>query len=220
MTFKKLVLLFTITMLVACNHKTVEEEIYTYLEEAVKLEEEFIDKQDEITMLEAEEQEIYNEIIDLGTDDWKRIQELSQTALNNINQRRELIILEKQSIESSQNEFQKTEELIKEIEDKVLEKKSEDMYEKMINRYEAYYKLNDAYLSSLELETELYEMLQNENLKQEKLTNHIEKINKSYEKVLEVNEKFNEYTLEYNDLKKEFYEEAGFEVTYEEENVE
>src|SRR5690606_10297131 len=91
----------------------------------------------------------------------------------------------------------------------------EDMYKTMSNRYDAYYKLNDAYLASLHLETELYEMLQMEDLNQEKLTNHIEKINKSYEEVLTVNEQFNEFTIEYNELKKEFYELAEFDVTYE-----
>lgn len=212
MVKKWIFLLFSVTTLVACNSTTIEEKMYGYLEEAVKLEEGFSDQQKKITKLEAEEQDIYNEIIDLGMEDLEKIKQLSQTAIDNINQRTELIGLEKEIIESSQSEFLKTEELIGKISEQELKRKSEEMFEKMNNRYEAYYKLNEAYLNSLDLETELYEMLQNEDLKQEDLTNHIEKINKSYEQVLEANKAFNELTLEYNDLKKEFYRQAGFDV--------
>nr|WP_245831814.1 YkyA family protein [Oceanobacillus senegalensis] len=59
-------------------------------------------------------------------------------------------------------------------------------------------------------------MLQREDLKQEELTDHINKINDSYQKVLDANKEFNQYTVEYNELKKEFYQAAGLEVTFDE----
>ncbi|WP_068672528.1 YkyA family protein [Oceanobacillus sp. Castelsardo] len=208
--------LIILIALTACNNTTVEEEIYTYLEEAVRIESEFIKQQDKITNLEAEEQQIYNEIIELGMDKIDRIVDLANKAMDNINKRSELIAMEKENIESSKEEFQKTKEYIEKIKDKDIKKIAEKLYKKMENRYSSYNKLNETYIVSLELEMELYEMLQRQDLKQEVLTEHINKINKGYEKVIKANEKFNTYTIEYNELKREFYELAGIEVTYEE----
>jgi len=83
-------------------------------------------------------------------------------------------------------------------------------------RYAAYYELFDAYTSSLELEKELYGMLQQEDTEQEELNEQINNINESYQSVLDYNEQFNENTVSYNDLKQEFYDVAEINVTYEE----
>ncbi len=205
-----------IVILSACNNTTVEEEIHIHLEEAVRLEADFENQQSEITQLEMEEQEIYNEIIDLGMDEFDQITDLSERAIENINTRTNLIALEKESIQASQKEFQKIEGLMEDITDEEVKSKANSMFEVMNNRYTSYEQLNESYLDSLELESELYEMLQREELKQEELTEHINKINDSYQKVLDANEQFNQYTVKYNELKKEFYDLAGIDVSFEE----
>ena len=211
--FLNLLLLIVLT---ACNHTAAEEEIYTYLEKAVRIESEFIEQQNKIINLEAEEQEIYNEIINLGMDEIDRIKDLATKAMGNINKRSDLIAEEKENIHSSEEEFQKTKDYIERIKEKDIKEIAKALYDKMEKRYSSYDKLNEAYIESLELESELYEMLQNKDLKQENLTEHINKINKGYEKVLDANETFNTYTIEYNELKREFYELANIDVTYEE----
>ncbi|WP_339227555.1 YkyA family protein [Oceanobacillus sp. FSL K6-2867] len=219
MHFKKLLLILSISLavlLAACNSQSTEEKIHNHLEEAVTLEEEFEKKQSEITKLELEEQDIYDQIIDLGMDDIKTIKELSNQALKIIEQRAEKIELEKGSIEKSKEEFNEIEALLDDIENEELKNTAESMHEVMNNRYSAYEKLNNAYTESLELEKELYELLQLEDLEQERLTDQINSINESYEQVLQLNEEFNNYTVEYNELKKEFYEAADIEVAYEE----
>ncbi|MFD1168411.1 YkyA family protein [Oceanobacillus caeni] len=215
--------LFILIVLSACKHTTAEEEIYTYLEEAVRIESEFIGQQNKITNLEAEEQKIYKQIIDSGTDNKDEIKKLAKEAIGNINKRSELIDMEKENMESSKEVFQKTEDYIEKIKDQDARRIAGKLYNKMEKRYLSYNELNKTYIVSLELETELYEMLQKQDLKQdlkqEDLTKQINKINKGYEKVLDANEKFNTYTIKYNELKREFYTLANIDVTYEEPTI-
>lgn len=186
------------------------------MEEAVSLEEGFEQQQEEITELEKQEQELYNQIIDLGTDEFDKIEEISQQAIDIVDQRSEKIELEKESIDASQEEFNQISDLIEDLEEEETKEKAEEMYNVMDNRYTAYNDLYDTYAESLELERELYTMLQQEDLEQDALTDHINTINESYQQILEANEQFNEYTVEYNALKQEFYELAGIDVEYEE----
>lgn len=202
-------------VLTGCSSQSTEEQIHNHLEEAVALEEEFENQQSVITDLESQEQEIYSQIIDLGMDDIEQIKELSSEALSIIDEREEKIELEKESIESSQKEFSNIDDLISKIEDADLKEKAEKMYEVMDNRYSVYAELNEAYLTSLEKERKLYTMLEQEDLEQKELTNHINSINETYEQVLDLNEQFNNYTVEYNALKKEFYEAAELDIAYE-----
>ncbi|WP_087973076.1 YkyA family protein [Oceanobacillus rekensis] len=204
-----------LVVITGCSSQSTEEQIHNHLEEAVLLEEEFENQQSAITDLETQEQEIYSKIIDLGIDDFEQITELSNEALSIIDQRAEKIELEKESIESSQDEFINIEDLISNLEDTVVKEKAEKMYDVMNNRYSVYSELNEAYMTSLEKERELYNMLQQENIEQEELTNQINSINESYEQVLNLNEQFNNHTVEYNALKKEFYEAAELDVAYE-----
>jgi DNA repair exonuclease SbcCD ATPase subunit len=202
-------------LLSACSGESTEEQIHSHLEEAVAQEAEFEEQQGQITDLEQREQELYSEIIQLSMDEFEQIQTLSQEALEVIDERSDKISQERESIESSQETFQMTEELIAEL-DEGIQAKGEEMYNVMGNRYAAYYDLFDTYVNSLELERELYEMLQQEDTEQEALNEQINSINESYQSVLGFNEQFNEYTVEYNDLKQEFYNEADINVTYEE----
>src|SRR5699024_3664668 len=112
-------------------------------------------------------------------------------------------------------EFEKTDQLIDKLEDEKAQDKGKEMYDVMMERYKSYENLYEAYTKSLKLEKELYTMLQQEDVEQEDLTNHITKINDSYEKVLEIKKKINEETKKYNEMKKEFYNAADIKVEYE-----
>lgn len=213
---KFVLVLVTATMLLTACGESVDVTIYGHLEEAVTLEQDYEEQQEKIADLESQEQEIYNQIIDLGMDDFEQIKDLSNDALTIINERKERIYLEKESIETSKEEFYKVESLIPEIEEDDVKQKAEDMYDIMEKRYQTYDELYQAYSDSLILEEELYTMLQSEEIKQEEITEQIEQINLSYETILEVNEIFNEYTVQYNDLKKEYYDVADINVKYKE----
>lgn len=203
-----------ILLLSACSGESTIEMIYEHLEEAVKLEENFAKQQEDINQLEQQEQELYAQIIDLQMNEMDKIKELSQQAIGIIEERKEKMNLEKESIDASKEEFTKIENLIEELDEAALKEKAQEMYDVMSNRYQTYDQLHQAYMNSLELEKELYELLQDENVTQEQLSTHIENINKTYEEVISENDQFNAETVAYNDLKKEFYEMAELDVTY------
>ncbi|CDQ40263.1 YkyA family protein [Virgibacillus salexigens] len=218
MPMKKSVLIvisFLLFMMAACSSETTEEQIQGHLEEAVSLEKDFEEQQSKITELEKQEQELYSKIINLGMDEMDKIKELSGQAIDSIEKRSEAIKTEKASIEKAEEEFAETEDLIAEIEDEKLKETATSMTEVMQQRYETYHQLNDAYKNALALEKEMYNMLQKENLEQETLTQQINEINESYQKVIDLNNSFNEHTVDYNEQKKAFYEQAGMEVNYE-----
>ncbi|MFD2043955.1 YkyA family protein [Ornithinibacillus salinisoli] len=220
MTLKKIIfplIMSTFFVLTACG-ESVDTQIYNHLEEAVSLEKGFEDQQTAINNLEKKEQEIYEKIIELGMDDFDTIKELSVEATTVIDERADKIEIEKNSIDESRVEFEKAESLINEIDDETVKDKAENMYEVMMERYDAYGILYEAYINSLNLERELYEMLQKDEMDQETLTAHIDKINESYQVVIEANETFNTYTSDYNQLKKEYYDVADINVTYDNKN--
>ncbi|MFC2950255.1 YkyA family protein [Virgibacillus sediminis] len=217
MAWKKVLLTIGLSVsLTACNSESAEMQIHNHLEEAVTLEKGFEEQQTEITELEKREQELYNQIADMGMDELEKIQEVSEQAIEVIDEREEKIEIEKDSIEDSKEEFKEIEPLLEELEEEEVQAAAQEMYDVMDDRYAAYDTLYEAYKESLELERELYRMLSTENLEQDKLTDHIHTVNESYERVLQANEQFNNETVEYNALKQEFYDSAGMNVAYEE----
>lgn len=200
-----------LTIMYGCGTTSAEEQIHQHLTKAIKMEESFQEQQLKITELETEEQEIYNQIVaQNAAEDKRKLQELSEQAVRSINERAKEVEVEKESIEASRKEFKNIKDLLPDIEEPKAREKAEEMYSKMFRRYEAYDSLYATYQNTLELEKELYTMLM-EDPDQKQLTAHIQKINESYEKVLNANEQFNLYTIEYNELKDDFYETANLE---------
>ncbi|RYG74027.1 hypothetical protein EU245_03935 [Lentibacillus lipolyticus] len=217
MVSKKSLLISAIILFVflpACSGKSASEQIYNHLEKAVELEKTFEKQQDPIVELEQKEQEIYKKIIDLNMDEYDKIKELSEKALANIEKREKKIKLEKESMQASKEEFMKIEDKLTDLEEASVQDKADEMFAAMTDRYEAYNELHKAYSKSLSLEEELYTMLQDKELEQETLSDHIASLNDSYQKVIEANKAFNNLTNEYNGLKKEFYDAAGLNVEY------
>nr|WP_156645318.1 YkyA family protein [Lentibacillus sp. JNUCC-1] len=201
-----------ISFLSACTGTSTSEKIYDHLEKTIELEEDFEAQQKPIVELEKQEQAIYKEIIEIGMDDFDKIKSLADDALDIIEQRREKLDTEKESINKAKKEFSEIESLVKDIEDEKVKEQAKEMTTIMDERYEAYDQLYNAYTDSLNKEEEMYTMLKDKDLEQEQLSEQISKVNESYQAVLEANETFNEHTVKYNELKKAFYDAAGIEV--------
>ncbi|WP_407268151.1 YkyA family protein [Radiobacillus sp. PE A8.2] len=219
MSWKKLSLLLTASLiwLVSCSSgPSTVEKMYEHMEEAVSLEQSFADQQQPLVELEQQEKDIYQQVINLGLEEIDQVKELSEQAITIINERAELIETEEASITAAKDEFDKIQPLIEEIEEEEVKTQAEELYQTMEDRYQAYTALNEAYVASLELDKQLYEMLQREDLTEEELTTHIDSINSSYEEVIAANEQFNAKTDEYNNMKEQFYSQAGLDVEYSE----
>ncbi|WP_209123690.1 YkyA family protein [Alkalihalobacillus sp. BA299] len=199
----------------ACGSKPAEN-MYTHLEKAVVLEEVFEQQQEPLVAAEKKEHEIYEQIIKLGMSEFEEIVELSNQAISIVQERRELIDKEKMSIEAGYEEFIKIEPEIENIKEEEIKDHSIKLMETMEDRINSYHVLYDEYEKALNLDEELYIMLQKEDLTIDELQEKIDQINEAYEVVMKAKDEFNEYTEAYNKLKKEFYILAELDVTFEE----
>lgn len=196
--------ILSIIVIVGCSSQSPEETIVQHLEETIVLEKTFEEEQEKINELELKDQQLYEEIIQLDMDDFDKIVELSEEAIEYLDKRLEHLQLEKESIEASKEEFLKIEKYIEQL-DSEEKKHGEAMFEKMVNRFNAYDEVYDKYTSSIDLTKQLYESLQTEEIDEKEVISLITKVNDSYELVFEANDTFNNRTEEYNHLKEEFY---------------
>ncbi|WP_117169844.1 YkyA family protein [Paraliobacillus sediminis] len=207
--------LVSIALLAACSGESATEQMYVHMEEAVELENDFVAQQKPLNELEAEEQALYQEITALGSDDMEEIISLADEALQSIEERKELLVIEKESIDASKEEFDEIEPLLSDIEDEAVQTNANEMYDIMEERYQAYITLYDTYTVSLENDQALYELIKQEEVEEEAVTEQIDKVNQQYEKVIEANNVFSEKTKAFNESKKAFYESSDLNVTYE-----
>ncbi|GAA0325033.1 YkyA family protein [Bacillus carboniphilus] len=201
-------------ILSGCTEKVSPiDNMYTSLEGVVSSEKGYNEQQDSLRDLEKREHELYEQIIGLSMNEFDEIVSLSQEALSLVEERESKIELERQSMIESEEKFNEVQDIVATIEDEELKKEAEALIETMNSRYEAHKELYDAYVKGIQLDKDLYTLLQDENLTLEQLQSKITEINEAYEIVLASNESFNKITEEYNNAKKEFYESAGMEVT-------
>lgn len=219
---KKLLLIITSSVftlvLAACNSSDqTGEEIYTHLEEAVELESDFQDAQAELVDIEKEENVLYEEMIEINMEELDQVEEKANQAKELSEQRKELMDTEMESIEAGKEEFDKIGPLIEELEEGPAEKANE-LVSVMENRYEAFDQLHETYLSSIESDQALYDMLMDEELDKETLDQQVDEINEKYEQIAEHQQAFNEQTNQFNEMKKEFYDTIELNVEYAEES--
>ncbi|MFC0470590.1 YkyA family protein [Halalkalibacter kiskunsagensis] len=212
---KWLVILFvTIIFLTACGENPANT-VYEHLEAAVELEQPFEDQQEPLQKAEIRENDLFEQIIALGMNDFEEIVQVADEAISSIQARENMIMKEKESIEESFQEFKKIEGEVEKIEDFELNDVLTDLVKVMQERYDHYQQLYDSYSEAIHLDKTLFEMLQEEELVMEDLQNQIDNVNEAYEKVEGYKEEFNKTTDEYNQLKREFYEKAELNVQFE-----
>ncbi|NMA90965.1 MAG: hypothetical protein GX972_06500 [Amphibacillus sp.] len=215
MRYKSIILFLISTLfLVACTGESVEEQMYQHMEESVRLESEFVAQQEPLSELERKEQEIYQEISELSVEEFDQIKELADLAIESIEQRKELIEAELSSIENSKKEFDKIKPLVEGLDDEELKAVAIELLDMMEERYQAYLTLHEAYQTSLDYDTELYELLKKEDLEEPEFTEQIEKVNGQYQVIIDSNGAFNDATETFNSMKREFYNLTDLNITY------
>ncbi len=213
--YKSIILFLISTLfLVACSGESVEEQMYQHMEESVRLESEFVAQQEPLSELERKEQEIYQEISELSLEEFDQIKELADLAIESIEQRKELIEAELSSIENSKKEFDKIKPLVEGLDDEELKAVAVELLDMMEERYQAYLTLHEAYQTSLDYDTELYELLKKEDLEEPEFTEQIEKVNGQYQVIIDSNGAFNDATETFNSMKREFYNLTDLNITY------
>ncbi|WHZ04691.1 YkyA family protein [Neobacillus sp. YX16] len=197
-------------LLTGCiSNESSTEKLYQVLENVVDAEKEFEEQQEPLVELERQEKEIYNEIMTLVMKQHEKIVTLSDEALSIIEKRKNHLQLEIDSINASETEFKKAEEIISNIKNSEQKNKAEDLSKIMKKRYQLHNRLSKEYSSALDRDKELYLMLKEESISYDKLEAHVADLNSTYQKVLDANEEFNDLTAQYNEKKLKLYKEAG-----------
>lgn len=205
----KLSVIISLALLVAaCGDKeeNTTKEINQHIEATVQIESEFEESQEKIAELEDEDEKYYEDIIQLGSDDYDEIVELADKAIELLEERLELVEEEKESIQSAEEEFAKNESLISDLSDEDLKKITQDMYNSMMERYDSYDDVYKQYVASVELTEELYVLLKEEEFDEDKVYDVIADVNESYDKVAKTFETFNDATTTFNEEKQTYYE--------------
>ncbi|TFB14046.1 hypothetical protein E3U55_14785 [Filobacillus milosensis] len=209
-------LLLSMVVLGACTDDyNAAEDMYDHLEKSVELESSFQQSQSDLVKLEEEENELYDQMMEINMNELDKIQGMVDEALGLVEERRQLLEQEKESIDAAKEEFDQAEQYVEDL-DEEPKKLANQMIEKMDSRFQSFNDLYKAYQKSLDLDAELYEMLKNQDLKKEELDQQVEEVNASYEKVKKAQKEFNTYTKEFNELKRKFYEASGLNVEYQE----
>src|SRR5699024_10979056 len=115
---------------------------------------------------------------------------------------------EEENFKEAKEMFEKSEKQIKKLEGETEKELGLEMYEVMMNRYDTYNKLSDIYDKAIEEKIDFYNLMKEEDVKEEK------EVNKNNEEIINLNNKMNEYTETYNELKKEFYKEIDLNVEF------
>lgn len=202
----------SVFLLTGCFGQSPEEKIYEVLELVATAEKTFEEQQDPLVQLEKDEKVLYDKIISIGKKDQEQINQLSDTALDNIEKRKNLMQKEQESMDSSEKEFKKAEKLIDDIKNDQAKKEVEKLQDIMQDRYKTHDSLYENYNRGLEYDQQLYLLLKNKATNINQLEDQIVKINKTYGKVIKNKEDFNRLTKKYNETKLLFYKQAELNI--------
>lgn len=200
---RSLLLLIILCTLTSCSGKSIHNKIVKQIESSYIEEEAFINSQQQLLDLEETDLKIYNEIIQLDEGDKEQLQQLTQEALELIDERKEYLDKERAAIDNSKEEFVKIDPFINQVSDKDVKVTVEKMYETMLKRFEVYDEVYEAYRASLH-ETELLYDYLSADTSYNTLHEALQNVNESYEQLFVINDQFNRLTKKYNQLKKEY----------------
>lgn len=200
-------------LLTGCfNIQKPEEKIYDLLESVATTEKSFEEQQDPLVQLEKEEKTLYDEIISLGKKEQDKINQLSDSALENIDKRKKHMEMEQESLQASKKEFIELESLIEKLKDEKERDLAVLLNQTMMDRYRAHDELFSNYNLGLDHDKQLYELLKDKKTTINQLEKQIVEINDTYKKVIESNKEFNDLTKKYNETKLAFYKSAEIKI--------
>lgn len=199
-------------ILTGCMGQDPVDSLHHSLEKAAESEKPFQEEQKTLEELEAKENQLYDDVMNLNMDDYKKIVALSNEALENVSKREEHLKIENDSIKQSESEFEEAKTSAEHIKDKNIKEKADAAASHMEKRYSSYGTMYEEYKKALQLDKNLYKQLKDKDLTRDDLDQQIDKVNASYEKVLKYSGEFNEQTEKYNKAREDLYDAAGYHV--------
>lgn len=208
-----LTIIAIIFILTGCmNKQSPVDQMYDVLETVVTKEKVFEKQQEPLAALEKGEKDIYDKILSLGMKEQDQIVKLADEAISSTAKRQEHMDKETESLKESKTEFLKVKDIKSQLEDADVKKLADELYETMMQRYNAHDVLYKNYTEAIKNDKKLYEMFKNKDLGFGDLESQVKTLNESYQKVFAANDNFNKLTEQYNEKKLTFYKKSGLKI--------
>lgn len=196
----------TLSALVLSACGSPEGSIQNHWGEAAGAEENFAEKDEELTELAQEEQTVFENLASYESDEQKKIESSVEEAVSSVNERKELMEEEEEEINQAYEEAMEADEPIENLENEEMTEKANQAQQAMEKRNEAFNGVSEAYMKAADKEIEMYESFNDENLELAALEEQLDTINTSYEEVENYRETFNTETEAFNEAKNTFGE--------------
>lgn len=184
---------------------SAHEQLSQALTDIYEEEQGYRNAQKELASLEKKEQATFNEVMALTQDDTEKVKTFVSELNDSVEQRLSLLEEEKQSMNNAKEKVSAIEDVSSEVKDEKAKTSIKELDAAMEDRYAAHEKVTTEYIALTDQQTVLYEMLSNEETKQEDLQKQVTVVNSQNDKVQEAIQKFNDSTIAINELKSNVY---------------
>lgn len=190
-------------ILTACNDEIDElETFYVKFQETLDVESEISDISEDFNRLENRRGQIQE---DLSAAERSELSDMSESLAENTAERLELINQEESVMEESRAVAEASEALVEDISNEDYREQAEALISAADDRYANHEELMKAFKSVLSGEEELFEYLQDEDLNQDDIDDHINTLNEEYEGLSVLQEEYTTATDRLNEVKNEVY---------------
>lgn len=207
---KKIVIgtvLTTSLLLSACSIGTsVEQQLSDSLTKVYEEEQGYRDAQAKLAELEKKEQLTFNQTMELTQEQKEKVGAKVEEMKLSLTERLTLLKEENDSIKGAQESLSSLDKIVEEAKEDQIKSSISELQTAMDARYEAHDVVNDEYQKLTDLQSDLYEMLANEETQQEELQEHVTKVNVQNELVQSAIIAFNDATKKINEQKESVYD--------------
>lgn len=207
---KKIVIgtvLTTSLLLSACSIGTsLEQQLSDSLTKVYEEEQGYRDAQAKLAELEKKEQLTFNQTMELTQEQKEKVGAKVEEMKLSLTERLTLLKEENDSIKGAQESLSSLDKIVEEAKEDQIKSSITELQAAMDARYEAHDVVNDEYQKLTDLQSELYEMLANEETQQEELQEHVTKVNVQNELVQSAINAFNDATKKINEQKESVYD--------------
>ncbi|WP_342541864.1 YkyA family protein [Paenisporosarcina sp. FSL H8-0542] len=207
---KKIVIgtvLSTSLLLSACSIGTsVEQQLSDSLTKIYEEEQGYRDAQAKLAELEKKEQLTFNQTMELTQEQKEKVGAKVEEMKLSLTERLTLLKEENDSIKGAQESLSSLDKIVEEAKEDQIKSSVSELQATMDARYEAHDVVSDEYQKLTDLQSDLYEMLANEETQQEELQEHVTKVNVQNELVQSAINAFNDATKKINEQKESVYD--------------
>ncbi|TCZ75594.1 hypothetical protein E0485_17030 [Paenibacillus albiflavus] len=201
-------LLLSLAILGGCSDKAKDNAV-TLLNEHMVLEQKFSGYLKQITQLETKDKQTYDNILTEGKKDYLNAKSSISDALQTIEERRSVLAEAQNALlaaSENMNSLEKEVNRIKSIEESEQGHKLIDLYK---SRDEVFINLYNQYMSGLELDDKLYQMLNDKSSNLKQINNQVAERNRSFTEVTKLMHEFNQKSQEFQDGRISFLKQLG-----------